>query len=411
MKKTTFSLLSLFFALCFSFSGFSQFNFVHITDLHVCDNTPQGNTGNFDMNGEMFKCCLKQFNSLNPKPAFVVASGDISNIGMIGSTDGMYNALTSHLFPSPLSNPSPGAYFIDSALTIPIYFTVGNHEYYKKIVLPDIRTVPQYYAENVAPDSDYAITYNNAIFLFLRTDGDRPIWQDPSPLEGESKGITSEQCIWLRNTLITAGNKRKIIVMHHPPVNVAGTLIDGSPFTSSIAGLDDGSFLYNRETFMNICDSNQVDIVLAGHIHQNVVANRSGNVVNNNWSDGTRYIQTCEEFHGGYRVITVNSSSISVADHQQVDCATANILSLSNTSYNISPNPFNTDAILQISTNTEIKNYELIIFDLSGREVKRISNINVEKTVINRGTLAPGMYFYNISNSTNIIGTGKIIIN
>lgn len=412
MKRIKPGLTLLLFCMFITVTGsFAQFTFVHISDLHVCDNTTLGNIGNYDMDGAMFECCLRQFRALNPKPAFVVASGDISNVGMIGITDGMYGALTCHLYPAPISNPGPGAYYIDAALTIPIYFTTGNHEYYQLIVPPIIKNTPQYYAENVSPDSDYVITMNNAVLLFLRTDGDRPLWEDSSPLIGESKGITAAQCSWLRHTLGAAGNKRKIIVMHHPPVNVAGTNVDGSPFTDYIAGTDDGSILNNRDVFLNICDSNHVDVVLAGHIHQNVVANRAGNVVDNNWPDATRYVQTCEEFHGGYRIITVDSSFININDPQQVNCTTAGIQSLTGTESRIFPNPFTSNTTLDLSTNRDIQNYELRIYDIRGSEVKQISNIHPGKTVIERGNLRPGIYIYKIYCPEGLSNTGKLIIN
>ena len=408
--KPGFTLLLIFMLITGS-GSFAQFTFVHISDTHVCDNTTLGNIGNYDMDGAMLECCLRQFRSLNPKPAFVVASGDISNVGMIGTTDGMYGALTCHLYPAPISNPAPGAYFIDAALTIPIYFTTGNHEYYQLIVPPIIKNTPQYYAENVSPDSDYVITVNNAVLLFLRTDGDRPLWEDTSPLIGESKGITPAQCSWLRNRLNAAGNKRKIIIMHHPPVNAAGTNVDGSPFTDYIAGPDDGSILNNRDVFLNICDSNHVDVVLAGHIHQNVVANRAGNVVDNNWPDATRYVQTCEEFHGGYRIVTVDSSFVTINDPNQVNCATAGIQSLAGTECRISPNPFTSNAILELSADKEMPDCEMRIYDIRGTEVKKISNIHAGKTIIERGDLLTGIYIYKIFSPEGISNTGKLIIN
>ncbi len=315
--------LLIVFLYLLGIKSFAQFTFVHITDTHVCDNTFMGNTGNYDMNGDNFQCTLDHINALNPKPAFVVISGDISNIGMIGSSDGMYGSLTRHLFPTHVNNPTPGVYFIDAARTIPIYFIVGNHEYYQSIVPPIIKDSPQYYSENLAPDADYSVVVNNALMIFLRTDGDRPIIQDPHLGSGvEGKGITNAQCTWLRNTLSTAGTNRKIIVMHHPVVNAEGTNIDGSSAGAPV-DIEDGSFLYNRETFMNICDSNNVDIICAGHVHQNVVLNRAGAVVPNNWTNGTRYMQTAAEYQGAYRIITVNSSSVSIGNPMRADATPA----------------------------------------------------------------------------------------
>ena len=400
----------LLFFLFYNQLVFSQFTFVHITDLHVCDHTTFGNTGNYDMDGAMLECCLKQFRSLDPKPAFVVVSGDISNIGMIGSTDGMYGALTRHLFPAPITYPRPGAYYIDSALTIPVFFVAGNHEYYQLIVPPIVKTVPQFYINNIAPDSDYRITFNNTLLLFLRTDGDRPITQDPNPLNGvESKGITSAQCQWLRQALQGAGNKRKIIVMHNPVVNANGTNVDGSA-TTSINQIDASCFLNNRETFLNICDSNQVDVVLCGHVHQNVVINRAGTVVDENWTNATRYVQTGEAFHGGYRLITVDSSFVNVHRPQRVDCVTAGMDLYAKPNVSLAPNPFSDETVLTVTSTDDIVKLEIRIYDIRGCEVQKLSGESNSPLTINKGSLLPGLYFYRIYSGAGLLQSGKVVI-
>jgi hypothetical protein len=72
------------------------------------------------------------------------------------------------------------------------------------------------------------------------------------------------------------------------------------------------------------------------------------------------------------------------------------------------PNPFSISATIEIKDFQKGK-YELQIFDLSGREVLK-SEIKNEKTEIQKGNLANGMYFYKVSNENNIVGTGKLII-
>ena len=93
-----------------------MFNFVHISDLHVSNVASVQN--NPDIDGVVFKQMLDKINSLTPKPAFVVASGDISNVGSYG--DGMYDVLTQYLFPHALINPGYGNFFIDSTTITPI---------------------------------------------------------------------------------------------------------------------------------------------------------------------------------------------------------------------------------------------------------------------------------------------------
>jgi hypothetical protein len=107
--------------------------------------------------------------------------------------------------------------------------------------------------------------------------------------------------------------KRKIIVMHHPPVNAAGTNSDGTPFTALTLDTATNSLSTNRTRFLDICDSNHVDLVLAGHEHQNVAANRKGDTIDENRIPGTRYVQTAAAFNRSYRIITVNPDFVSVS--------------------------------------------------------------------------------------------------
>jgi 3',5'-cyclic AMP phosphodiesterase CpdA len=294
--------------------SFGQFTFIQITDLHVADGS--FNIYHHDNNGVKFQQVLNAANSLKPIPAFIVATGDISNVGEGGTmtgSEGMYNAITRHLFGTKTLFPLPGDYFIDSNKTIPIYFTPGNHDYYFRL-FPDLATAPlYYYAKHISPDTDYCVIKDNAVILFVRSGSDlrRPLNVDKDFIKTECTGLTLAQCSWIRSTLQAYSAKRKIIVMHHPAVDANGTQADGTPVTI-VTDTADGSMQQNRTMFLNICDSNNVDIVLCGHAHQNLVCNRQGKVVDNNWSQGTRYVQTAPCFRGCYRIITIDSGFVYV---------------------------------------------------------------------------------------------------
>lgn len=74
----------------------------------------------------------------------------------------------------------------------------------------------------------------------------------------------------------------------------------------------------------------------------------------------------------------------------------------------IFPNPFSTSTTIEISA--ESKEVAISIYDLFGKEVRRIEHINSSYITIERGNLATGMYFYEIVNSKKRIGTGKLIV-
>ena len=303
-------------AVIFLNESFAQFRFVHISDIHISDADSYVN--NSDINGEVFTQMLHTLNSLDPKPAFVVASGDISNVGEQG--DGMYDVLTQFLYPAAVSNPAQGDYFIDSAMSIPIYFTPGNHEYYYFLTPPLSSTSLDNYPAFVAPEEDFAFGFQNAIVLLMMSGYEqfRPIWEDNNITCPEGSGLSAAQLTWMQSVLDAHPGMKKIVVMHHPPVNVAGTNADGSPNTGTILDPADGSILNNRESFLEICDTSGVDITLSGHVHQNVVADINGNVVAENWTGGCRYIQTGACVYGNYRIISVDSSFVWVGLPQQL---------------------------------------------------------------------------------------------
>lgn len=282
----------------------AQFTFIHLSDIHA-SSIPFEDA---DTNAQYFRGAIREFAALQPKPAFVVVSGDVSNVGN-QTPDGMYPIVTRYLYPPSQVNPGISDYFIDPAQTIPIYFVPGNHEYWMALVNPPVSNdTLTYYNRLLTPDTDFVVTNELAVIVFLRSGSDSTI----TVQNKKGKGLTDQQCAFLRNALTANAGKRKIIVMHHPAVNAVGTNSDGTPFTGTITGPDDCSIANNRTTFLNICDSNRVDVVLNGHEHQNVVAGRNGHVIPENGSDSTRYVQTAAAFNRSYRIITVAATGVTV---------------------------------------------------------------------------------------------------
>jgi len=364
-------------------TAFAQFSFVHITDLHVSDANSFVN--GCDLDGELAHCYLQEFANLDPKPSFVVATGDVSNVGD-NSSEGMYSALTQYLYPGPLLNPGPGDYFIDQQQTIPIYFTTGNHDYYS-FLTPPINGSLEYYARDLSPDSDYVITNNIAVLICMNSgyDDNRPFWEDPNFISPEGSGLTDAQCSWLRNKLYAAGNKRKIIAFHHPAVNAAGTNDDGSSGSSPFDAAD-GCIKNNRTTFLNICDSNNVDIVLSGHEHQNVIADKEGNVVPDNWSGGTRYVQTSTALKSAYRIITVEPSLVTIGSPMRSCNATGANLLTDKQDMLVYPNPAGASITIETQERAAIE-----ILNVEGQTVMTISSGSL-KTTLDISALSNGVY-------------------
>ena len=388
-KKIVLYLFPFFSLLAGNLQG--QFSFVHISDIHVSNENPL--IGSIDSNGIIFSQMLSTINNLNPKPAFVVASGDISDQGSNG--DGMYPLLTQYLFPSQLSNPGNGDYFIDAAETIPIYFVPGNHDYYSTLVPPVSDPSLDIYASYLAPPTDYYIIHDNAviIFMFSGTNQFRPVWIDYDLDNIEGSGLSVEQCNWLRSVMISNPGKKKIMVMHHPTVNVHGTNADGTPNTGMILDVEDGSIINNRIVFMNICDSNNADIILAGHVHQNVVASRAGDVVDENWADGVRYIQTAACIYGAYRVISIDSSFVWVGLPQLMMPSGISENNLySNTEVVFSYNPSLEIINIKLKNINEQAKPEIFLYNISGQKIFYYVLNGGNELSINTAGLSKGMY-------------------
>jgi len=306
LASVTLVLMLLICVLAVNVDANSSFDFVHITDLHVADSY---SAGSYDLDGEGFRQVRDAINALNPKPAFVVASGDISHAGDWGWT-GMYPALTQHLYPSSIYYPAPGDYRInqDPNDPTPIYFVPGNHDFRTTNVPPIfIDKNLSDYTRRIGPKTDYILDEGNAVIIFMNCGYDDIFSFIGSWWLPESKGINADQYNWLEDTLQTHEGKRKIIVIHNPPANNTRNPADGS-----ISSKKQGGVNY-RAAFLDLCDTFDVDVVLAGHTHHNVVVDRNGDVVDRNWTGGTRYVQTSSTLQGCYRIISVDGF-VSVGD-------------------------------------------------------------------------------------------------
>lgn len=77
--------------------------------------------------------------------------------------------------------------------------------------------------------------------------------------------------------------------------------------------------------------------------------------------------------------------------------------------YILYPNPFNDILTLEMPNYNSLRNhFEFNLYDMLGRKVIQVPMIN-HKTVIQRGNLPRGIYFYDIIDDEKIIGQGKVI--
>jgi 3',5'-cyclic AMP phosphodiesterase CpdA len=396
MRKVYALTVAAMFAACSIVAQTAPFTFVHISDLHV--STVSSSVNTCDINGVEAKCYLKTFNEMTPKPAFILATGDISNIGNSTAVPGgMYSALTQYLYPQGLTYPGVGALFIDSARTIPFYAAPGNHDYYTTLLPPGTLTqldsLPNY-RRNIAPDSDYAITTDISVILFVRSGWDISYLISLDP---KGSGLTDAQITWIRSVLAANSTKRKIIVMHHPTANSTGTNCDGSTHTS-IADSATASIYVNRIEFLNICDSAHVDVVLAGHSHQGVVVNRAGDQISENCDTcGTRYVQTGPAFAGCYRTITVDSSFVTVSTTMQsCPAVTPNGIKDAENELEISVYPDPSNGLFNINLGQTVP-VKLKVYNLLGECVYQRAEAEASTLQVDMRSQPEGMYFLQLT--------------
>lgn len=72
------------------------------------------------------------------------------------------------------------------------------------------------------------------------------------------------------------------------------------------------------------------------------------------------------------------------------------------------PNPFSESAILKL--NKSVTNAKVIIYDISGRVVKKIENVSGESLLVHRENLSNGLYFLQMLIDNKVIFTKKLLI-
>jgi ELWxxDGT repeat protein len=74
------------------------------------------------------------------------------------------------------------------------------------------------------------------------------------------------------------------------------------------------------------------------------------------------------------------------------------------------PNPFSTSTLLKVNSGIQLKNAELVIYDIQGREVKKVSNIHTEQVRIESAGLETGLYLYKLTDEGLLISSGRMLI-
>lgn len=175
--------------------------------------------------------------------------------------------------------------------------------------------------------------------------------------------------------------------------------------TSTILVYDVQVVLWNSGT---ICDNADPLVLTAGVPPGGIYSGGSG-IVNDSTFDPSVVVAP-GAFFIVYTYTYSNGCSASDTNMIYVDDCTGIDDHNSTNSVNVYPNPFSTDALIVIGSSIQLKSAVLHVYDLLGKEVMAVLEIQDHEFKIERNKLFSGMYIYKLENDSQVIGTGKLMI-
>jgi 3',5'-cyclic AMP phosphodiesterase CpdA len=126
-------------------------------------------------------------------------------------------------------------------------------------------------------------------------------------------GLYDKDMKWLEEKFSQSTYSKKIVFMHHPAVN------DRDKF-----GVMVDCIARNRKEFINLCNDNNVDLVLTGHTHRSIIYDGEENIYQelplSCEGKPTLFVQTDDCKQGvHYRNITVTCDDIIIHETVEID--------------------------------------------------------------------------------------------
>ena len=117
---------------------------------------------------------------------------------------------------------------------------------------------------------------------------------------------------------------------------------------------------------------------------------------------GTQSFKFCTVFNASASASAATALSLSTV-------STNDITSLEN-ALSVYPNPFSDNTTISINKSIQLKNAEMVVYNVIGKEMARISDIQSHEFKLEKNNLSTGMYLYKLINNGQEIATGKLII-
>ena len=205
--------------------------FVHLTDLHVGNPQVQDDQLYSDTSTTL-ATILAEIKSLVPQPRFIVASGDLTNRGDVGSYEQLKRILA------------------DAGLTMPVLFALGNHD-----------RRDGFYPAMLGQTDHGNAPYDHARVI----DGIHVIVLDSSVPDKVGGAFEPGQLEWLTAQLDQQPELPKLLVMHHAPA------LDAKPDMEW-----ESLSIADTESLRQAVAGKHVIGILSGHIHFDRVSNWHG---------------------------------------------------------------------------------------------------------------------------------------
>jgi 3',5'-cyclic AMP phosphodiesterase CpdA len=206
--------------------------FVHITDLHVgAPGVPDPNLHS-DTTAN-FRAIMADIKRMNPRPSFIIASGDLTNRGDVDSYEHLKSLLA------------------EAGLDVPVLFALGNHDTRKgfyESFFGRAENADQPYDHDTVIDGIHIITLDSSV---------------PKKIGG---AFESGQLDWLEARLGDHADLPKLLVMHHAPA-LDEDNVDGEWETLAIA---------DTIALRELLAGRNVIGIMSGHIHYDRVSNWHG---------------------------------------------------------------------------------------------------------------------------------------
>jgi 3',5'-cyclic AMP phosphodiesterase CpdA len=255
-----------------------NFTFIHITDFHVGD--PRGFTESIreTLGYKSILRCIHEINLLHPD--FVVISGDL---------------VFGQLYPNEYAREYPRLYAMLQRFDVPTFIAPGNHDNYRRPG-EDGKEIWKSYFGPLYYSFDYGNVHFLAIDSFDLPAKNRLAFGPIAFYWGGS--IQDEQLSWIQHDLNQSTQASlKIMLMHHNP-------LWDTPGDSLLKTLN----YKNRPQLLALIDQYDIDMVLAGHVHNDSV----------NLDNGTIFITTTTpeseirtpDGYWGYRMIHIQNGHI-----------------------------------------------------------------------------------------------------